>query len=359
MRILLTVPSLAREYGGPVVKATRLTEELRRLGHEVQLIGVGEREGAVGLPRLAGFHGTPIPSRWAPLGRAAREADVVHAIGYRDPVGSAAILRARGLRVLEPVGMFGRIVRSERLKSVFDRTVGSQVVERADLIVATSRQEAAELVAGGIAEGKIRIRPNGVDPVGVDVGPHGAARRRFGIPRNAPLVLILGRINRKKRLPDLVAALAGLPAAWCLIAGPDDRDGALQDVNDALRRFGMADRVRVEPAGLWEEEKLQALSDADAFCLPSEHENFGNAPAEAAMVGLPVVLTDHCGVVEWLSRTSCEVVPVGDVVALAAALQRALAPEQRQAARRAVTELQGRLSWPAVAAQQLAIYEAA
>ena len=42
-----------------------------------------------------------------------------------------------------------------------------------------------------------------------------------------PLVLALGRITRKKGLPDLVEAVSRLPAVYLLVAGPDSNDGTL------------------------------------------------------------------------------------------------------------------------------------
>src|SRR4051812_21027205 len=100
MRIVLTVPSLGREFGGPIGKARGLGEALRTLGHDVRVVGVGrgDAQGWVGLPMAASFHGTPIPRSVGRLRSLVRGADVVHVIGYRDPVGAitARVARSSG-----------------------------------------------------------------------------------------------------------------------------------------------------------------------------------------------------------------------------------------------------------------------
>ena len=182
-------------------------------------------------------------------------------------------------------------------------------------------------------------------------------RARLGVGAATPLVLCLGRLTRKKGLTQLVESVAGLPQVHVAIAGPDDGDGTLEAVKQTVTRHGLGDRVHLLPAGLWGAEKLQALADADLFCLYSMTENFGGAPAEAAACGVPVVVSDQCGVAEWLGD-GVEVVHFGDVAALATAIgclfddprRRLMLAERGRAAARA-------LSWEVVARQQARLYE--
>jgi glycosyltransferase involved in cell wall biosynthesis len=169
-------------------------------------------------------------------------------------------------------------------------------------------------------------------------------------------VLSLGRITRKKGLVTFAEALARLPGVWGAVVGPDDGDGALEDLRAAVDRLRLR-RVVIEPNGLWGAEKGLALADSDAFCLCSATENFGNAPAEAAAVGMPVVVSDRCGVAEFLNSGVHRVVPYGEMAPLEAALGSVLRPEAREAARAVAPVLRKRLSWPAIAEQQAAIYE--
>src|SRR4051794_19680767 len=124
MRILLTVPALRPEYGGPAIKVAQLAVALREQEADVIVAGCGDvrdrTEGTVVLPVLAGFHGTPVPATTNPVRRLAAGADVVHVLGYRDPVGTSAARAARRLGipfVFEPAGMHRRRLRSLRIKA--------------------------------------------------------------------------------------------------------------------------------------------------------------------------------------------------------------------------------------------------
>jgi glycosyltransferase involved in cell wall biosynthesis len=48
--------------------------------------------------------------------------------------------------------------------------------------------------------------------------------------------------------------------------------------------------------------KLEALVDADVFCLPSEHENFGISVIEAMAAGCPVVVSENVGLKEEIRQ---------------------------------------------------------
>lgn len=364
MSVLLTVPFLERRFGGPTVVAERLAASLRIRGCDVLVVGAGRAEtpGSVGLPVLASFHATPVPRSVGVLRRAVAQADVVHVLGYRDPVGTLAAWYARRAGVpyaLEPVGMHRRRLRSLRLKAAFDRTIGRLIIGGAAAIVATSQLEAGELAADGVDGDRIVVRPNGVALDGLMPLPErGPIRARYGVPADAPLVLAIGRITAKKGLSDVVRAVAVLDGVWALVAGPDDGDGTLLELLALRDDLGVSGQVVVEPDGLWGRGKAQAMADADVFALPSATENFGIAAAEAACCGLPVVVSEACGVKECLDPASSRIVASGDVAELQSALADLLNdPEFRTRAKRAAAGLRENLAWDRMAARQLEIYE--
>ena len=359
MKILMTVPSLAREFGGPAGKARRLAGELSNLGHSVVLVGCGQAADATGLPILFRYHATPVPRRLRPLPALARSADIVHVIGYRDPVGTIAALVARGRGVpfvVEPVGMMPRHARSRRSKTLFDEGIGFRMVRDAAAVVVTSEVERAWLPAI-IDRASVRIRPNGVDVEDLLPLPErGAFRSELSIAPDAPLVLVLARLVATKGLPAFVSALASTDAVG-VIAGPDEGDGTLEEVQRCASDLGIAQRLRLVTSGGWGQKKAQAFADADVVCLPSPLESFGQAAAEAAAVGLAVVVSEDCGAREWLDPEGTSVFDPGEPESLALALSDALRSHPaRGPASRGSARIREQLSWDAVARMQADLY---
>lgn len=363
MRIVITVPSVSPTFGGPAAKATGLAEALSRQGFDVTVTGCSAEEGDGGIPTMVGFHGTPFPRSFSSLRELVSAADLIHVLGYRDPIGTFAAIFAvrRGKRlVIEPDGMHRRRLRSLRLKNWFDRTIGSSIMGSADLVVANSGRELGELAVDGAELSRLRLRPNGVSVEELMPLPRrGAFRRAAGIPSRASIVLALGRIAQVKGLVHLVEAVALARGPFLVIAGPDEKDGTLAHLHRSIRDLDIADRVRILERGVWGAEKAQLLADIDCLCMPSMSESFGTSAAEAAAVGRPVIVTDACGVSEVLDPSTCRVVPFGSPPALAEAIGRSLEESSRKTARQRSADVRNELSWSALAGRQVALYEEA
>jgi len=345
-----------------VVKARGLAAALRKIGHSVTVVGVGSASDCLGLPQLVRFHSTPVPARLKPLATSVRDAELVHVLGFRDPVGTAAALIAHRNQVpylLEPSGMHRRRLRSLGVKATFDRLVGGRLMNDAAVIIATSKLEATELKEDGVQPEKIRVRPNGIEVEGLFPLPaRGALRGKLNFPPDAPVVLSLGRITAKKGLLDFARALGTLSEVYGIVAGPDEGDGTLDDLLAERARLSLTKRLAVLPEGLWGRDRAQALADADAFCQPSATENFGNAALEAAAVGLPVVISSECGAAEWLEPKGSRVVPYADVDLIAQAIRDVVKNAiVRRASETAAPALRETLSWQSVARRQEEIYQ--
>jgi glycosyltransferase involved in cell wall biosynthesis len=191
--------------------------------------------------------------------------------------------------------------------------------------ICPSEETAAALGAYGIAAARIAVVPPGTAK---PAAAHPASRQ--GGP--ARLLTVASVTPRKGHLV-LVAALARLTALdWRLrCIGSLIRDpAAVAALREAIARHALADRVAL--AGERRPEELAAeYQAADCFVLPSFHEGYGMAFAEALVHGLPVIAARAGAVPRTVPESAGLLVPPGDVAALAAALQRVMAePDLRR-----------------------------
>jgi glycosyltransferase involved in cell wall biosynthesis len=66
-------------------------------------------------------------------------------------------------------------------------------------------------------------------------------------------------------------------------------------IEKRARDTGIESRV-IFTGALYDEDKSALMIDADIFVLPSRYENFANSAAEAIAFGVPVIITDCCGI---------------------------------------------------------------
>lgn len=169
----------------------------------------------------------------------------------------------------------------------------------------------------------------GVAPQRVLVTPPGTAQP--AVPRAArrdgPLrLLCVAAVSPRKGHLLLVEALAALAdRPWRLICiGSLTRDPeTAAALEQAIARHRLTERV--ELAGEWPPERLDAAyAAADLFVLPSYHEGYGMAFAEALAHGLPIVGTTAGAIPETVPAEAAMLVPPGDRDALTQALGRLL-----------------------------------
>jgi len=189
----------------------------------------------------------------------------------------------------------------------------------ADLAVLLSpSQEGVELVRTRLAEprGGVVVTCNGVDVPADPVGT--ASRRQSGRrPGRPPRVGGLGRLTPQKGydvLLDAVRLLVIRGVDLEVVLGGGGREEA------ALREAARG--LPVSFAG-WVEDRRAFHAQLDVFCLPSRHEALPLALLEAMAEGLPCVATDVGDVGSRLGD-AVELIPPGDPLALADAVQRLL-----------------------------------
>jgi glycosyltransferase involved in cell wall biosynthesis len=190
---------------------------------------------------------------------------------------------------------------------------------------------------------RLRMVPNGA-PLGdfrpVDDATAAAARSRWGIRSDAPVIGAIGRLGEQKGLTYLIAALPLLAAQGLrpqvLLIG----DGDLQPTLAAeAAAAGVADQV-IFTGFTGDTRALQTLLDIQVF--PSLWEGTPLTLFEAMAMGRPIVSTGVDGLGEVLrDEETALMVPTRDPAALATAIARLLtdraAAERLGAAARAAS----------------------
>jgi glycosyltransferase involved in cell wall biosynthesis len=144
-------------------------------------------------------------------------------------------------------------------------------------------------------------RPIELIPLGIHRPPalQPSTREHFGLPRDAFVLVAIGRLVARKSTAQLVHALArsGLANAHLVIVG----DGPDREpVRRAAAELGLAERVHLL-GFVPDDEKFAALSVADAFVSTSQHEGFGLVFLEAMAFGLPIICYDRGGQTDFLA----------------------------------------------------------
>jgi glycosyltransferase involved in cell wall biosynthesis len=145
-----------------------------------------------------------------------------------------------------------------------------------------------------------------------------------GSGRDALSLLCVATVTPRKGHALLIEALAELKdRRWVLhCAGSLTMDPACAAaLRQAIDAHGLRERVLLR--GEQDEAGLSALyAKADAFVLPSFHEGYGMALAEALAHGLPVISTRAGAIPDTVPDAAGMRVTPGDAVELRAALQR-------------------------------------
>jgi len=242
--------------------------------------------------------------------------ELLHCPSFRGPFAPKVplVVTVHDLAVLREPGWFNRWTRS------YSRFAVPRVVRAASRIIAVSEFTRRELVDSlGAPEAKIRVVPNGVDPV---FSPEGARAE-------GDYALAVGTLEPRKNLARIAAAVDGElrvvgAQGWGGVQAPRDVTW-LGEVDD--------------------EELARLYRGARCLVYASLYEGFGLPVAEALACGCPVV-TSVGTAMEEIAGPDATYVDPEDVESIRDGIARAFRPTPRRVA-----------SWPDVAAATRAVYE--
>lgn len=371
MRVVFATPFYVPDlrFGGPPQKIHSVAQGLIDFGHTVRVLTFqhddGRADGETKIDRVSvrylpwrGRGLRQIPLAWDVMRREIVPAQVVHCYGLYTaliPLATQAANRAGVPVVQEPLGMYPPRARNQPAKNLYNRWITRRLFNGAAAIIAASESEAADLKRF-VPHANIVHRPNGIDLKAYASLPSGDELRRiWNIPPEKKIVLFIGRISPIKNLEELVQAFARASLTDChlVMVGPSE-----PQYEKRLRALVHRENIRatVLLAGpLYDDQQKAALAIADLFVLPSTSESFGNAAAEAVAAGVPVLLTQTCGIAPIIHGRAGLAVPLG-VENLAQGLRSMLDPGVRDQMTARSDEVKRELSWDEPIAQTVALY---
>jgi len=255
----------------------------------------------------------------------------------------------------------------ERSKVLFFKRMIAASAGRARLLICVSAFTASRLRAVVPGTGETVVIHHGVDherfiPAGTAAArahdedllllePHGIT---------PPYIAFASTLEPRKDVPTLIAAFAAVarsrPDLRLVLAGGDG--WGVREVRDATSRSGVATRV-IRPGYLPDDAIPALFRRAEAVAYPSLEEGFGLPALEALACGAPVVSTSGSAVAEVVGDAAV-LVPPGDAVALAAALERILGDPAGAARLRKAGPMQAAgFTWTTSVEQHVAAYRAA
>ena len=375
MRILHVMASGAR--GGGAAHLVDMLPALRRTGWDCEA-AVG-RDGPLGGDLadlgIAVHYVDLMERRLAPL-RALGLArltdrlapDIVHLHGTRaaffHAIGAAVRRRvAWPRRASRPVVYTAHGLAYRKDAGRVERQV-SLLAERvacrgAQAVISVSRADLTDLEQRGFLGRRRGFHvANAVRVPAADGAGRTAARRRLGLPRDAPVVGTVSRLVPQKAVGDLVDAVARIAPDF----GGSSAPPTLVVVGDGPLRGDLDRRVEAGTGGARvmlvgaRDDVAEILPAFDVFVLSSHWEGEPIALLEAMAAGLPCVATATEGAREILGDdgSSGRLVPVGDVARLGETLAGLLRAEDARKALGVTARARVRARAPEVQAERVA-----
>ena len=303
--------------GGAEWYVYNMSRELVKAGHDVTVF-TADRYGKRTAPSeetVEGIHVKRIPLKldwsyrlklWDGLSKSLRQGsfDIIHTYDYaqRHSIDALEAARASGVGTALTIFDVHSSIPRSWYKQLPMRYLDGYYARRTFPLATRILVRAPDLVKGlpdlGSCESKVRVSPSGVRPESFSRFDGDEFKRRHYI-EGSPVVLYLGRLNPLKGPQFIVEAaprlLKEFPGAAFVFVGPD-QSGLRERLQARAKELGVLAHVYF--TGMIDdfEEKMQAYSSCDVFCLPTSYEGTSQAVFEAMTQGKPVVATNTGGI---------------------------------------------------------------
>jgi len=294
-----------------------------------------------------------------------KQFDMVHLHEFRTLQNAAAykyLTKYKIPYVLSAHGSVLRLMGKEFLKMLFDKSIGFKILKSAKRVIAVSNIEVEQYIKMGVERDRISLIPNGINISEFENADKvkGNFRRAYKLS-DKKILLFIGRLNAIKGIDFLLNTFAILTKdikdTILVIAGPDD--GYKSEIESRINLLKINDKVLLID-GLYGEDKISAMKDADMFIYPSRHEIFGIAPLEALMCGTPVIVTENCGCADFLREANGGiVVKYQDISGLLDSIQNILdkKEEAKKLASNGMELVQRQFNWNEITKDMIKLYK--
>lgn len=225
--------------------------------------------------------------------------DVIHVHGYRTIASILFGLYAK-IIVNKPVvltlhGIFPRRgLGDSAVKWIYDRTIGKFALMVFDVVIALN-EESGRTVLRISRRCNLRIIPNSIDLERFEnsTSPE-LFFSKFGVPRQLPLLLYVGRLAWHKNISRLLAAIEIVttrygPVSLVLIG----KDYGASGVPNSYTQIGASHIYKLGEVS--ERELLSAYRAASIFLLSSSYEGQPTVVLEAFANHVPVIASSEAG----------------------------------------------------------------
>jgi glycosyltransferase involved in cell wall biosynthesis len=184
----------------------------------------------------------------------------------------------------------------KKRKMLMDLLYSNNLIKDASGLHSIGESETKAYLKMGAKEERIHRIDNGVILENFKITEKIDIFKKFGVKKNTPYILYLGRIDEKKGIEILLESFKEIkqmfPETILVLAGFGN-DEYVQKIKKLVKKLSLEKVVRIT-GYVTEQEKLECYKHAQIFTLTSKDDIRPRAVQDALTMGIPVLITENC-----------------------------------------------------------------